>query len=109
MICKMCLKDKKLINAHIIPESFWRYMKPDERPFEIRSSNKGEYKERSHIGIYDKTILCGNCEQLFQIYDDYAQFILLPDPKKEDYISGPSGKIEGYKIENINYSNLKLF
>jgi len=105
----MCLEDKKLIKAHIIPEGFYRYIKTDSRPLEIRSNIKGEHKKRSYIGIYDNTILCGDCEKLFQRYDNYAQSLLLSDPGEEDYIINTEGRKRGYKLENVNYHNLKLF
>jgi len=105
----MCLEDKKLIDAHIIPKSFFKSIKIDNQPLEIHTNKKGEYTKRSHAGIYDKTILCGDCETLFQRYDDYAQSLLLPDAKEEDYILGPDGKRVGYILKNIDYCNLKLF
>lgn len=105
----MCLKNKKLVKAHIIPAGFYRYMKSDSRPLEIRSNITGEYKRRSHVGIYDNTILCGECEELFQKYDDYAQRLLLPDPKEAEYILNAKGEEEGCKLNNVNYNYLKLF
>jgi len=57
MICKMCFKNKTLINAHIIPASFYRYLKKGKtHPLEIHTNIKGEHKRRSCIGIYDKKI-----------------------------------------------------
>lgn len=109
MICKMCLEDRSLIKAHIIPASFYRYLKSDSRPLEILSSEKGKYKKRSRTGIYDNTILCEDCEKLFQKYDDYGQRILLPDPKEAEYVVNPKGEKEGYKLNNVNYDYLKLF
>lgn len=109
MLCRMCSEDKKLIDAHIIPAGFYRYIKSDSPFLEIRSSEKREYKKRSYIGIYDNTILCSDCEKLFQKFDDYAQSILLSEPKEEDYILNPNGKREGCKLESINYKLLKLF
>ena len=105
----MCLDEKELVDAHIIPASFYRYMKPDSRPFEIRSSEKGECKKRSQTGIYDKTILCDDCEKLFQECDDYTQDLLLPDPKGAKYIVNPKGEKEGCRLDNVNYNYLKLF
>jgi len=108
-VCKMCLENKKLVDAHIIPKSFYKSIKTDNQPLEIHTNKKGEYTKRSHTGIYDKTILCSGCEKLFQRYDDYAQNLLLPDAKEEDYILDPDGKRGGYKLENIDYHDLKLF
>lgn len=105
----MCLQNKKGVDAHVIPASFYRYMKSDNCPLEIRSSEKGEYKKRSYNGIYDNTILCKDCEKLFQEYDNYAQRLLLPNPKEAEYIVNPDGKKVGYKLNNVDYNYLKLF
>lgn len=105
----MCLENKKGVKAHIIPESFYRYIKVDNPFLEIRSSKKGKHKKRSYTGIYDNTILCADCEKLFQNFDNYAQSLLLPDFKKKDYILDSFGKERGCKLDNINYKYLKLF
>jgi len=110
MFCKMCFQDNPLIDAHIIPASFYRYLKRgDTRPLEIHTNVKGEYKRKSHIGIYDKNILCKDCEEIFQRCDEYAQRILPPDFKENNYITDNSGKKVGYKMENVNYNLLKMF
>jgi len=108
-ICKMCLKDKPLVKAHIMPYSFFRYIKdsPDEA-LEMRSTNS-PYKERSPKGIYDKTILCLDCEKIFGPYDDYAQKLLLPDFKKEGYVINEIGKRIGCILNDFDYTRIKLF
>ncbi len=112
MECKFCLKDKKLINAHIIPRCFFETMRDqgDNRPFQLLSNTTGEYLKKSQIGLYDKNILCEDCEKVFQKYDDYACKILLSNNINDnDYILGPNEKRIGYKLENVDYKNLKLF
>ena len=80
MICNLCLQDKKLIKAHIIPRAFFEYMRPLESknvPFDVLTNIEGKRNSISRIGIYDSNILCRECENLFQNYDDYGQNILL--------------------------------
>ena len=60
MECKFCLKDKKLIDAHIIPRCFYEAMRDqgDNRPFQLLSNIKNEHSQKLWIGSYDKNILC---------------------------------------------------
>ncbi len=112
MECKFCLKDKKLIDAHIIPRCFFEAMrdKEDNRPFQLLSNTKNEHSHKLWIGSYDKTILCEDCEKVFHKYDDYACKILLSNiGNNNDYILDPKGKKVGYKLENVDYKKLKLF
>ncbi|MBU2579279.1 hypothetical protein KKA09_04170 [Patescibacteria group bacterium] len=111
MECKFCLKDKKLIDAHIIPRCFFEAMrdKKDNRPFQLLSNTKNEYSQKLWIGLYDKNILCEDCEKVFQKYDDYACKALLSNIDESDYILDPNGNKIGYKLENVDYKKLKLF
>lgn len=70
-ICKLCLKHKKLIKAHIIPESFF-----GTDNFLI--TNESKYPKRRPIGIYDNTILCRDCDNVVgSKFDDYAKTVLI--------------------------------
>lgn len=106
----MCLQNKEGVDSHIIPASFYRSIKDgNKEPLEVHLLDEKKHKRRSYTGIYDATILCGDCERLFQDYDDYAQKLLLPNPNKAELISNQKGENKGYKLNNINYSYLKLF
>lgn len=111
MECKFCLKDKKLIDAHIIPRCFFEAMRDqgDSRPFQLLSNTQNEYPQKLWIGSYDKNILCEDCEKIFQKYDDYACKTLLSSINNSEYALDPSGNKIGYKLENVDYENLKLF
>ncbi len=111
MECKFCLKDKKLIDAHIIPRCFFEAMRDqkDNRPFQLLSNTQNEHSHKLWIGSYDKNILCEDCEKVFQKYDDYACKILLSNVNNSDYILNPNGNKIGYKLENVDYEKLKLF
>ena len=89
MLCKLCLQSKKLINSHIIPESFFgknTFLIAEDSPF----------KEKRPIGIYDKNILCAECDNFigkkdvasFNL-DDYEeiakQIILNPSYDCDDF------------------------
>lgn len=106
MVCKFCLKNKKLIKCHIIPTSFWQ---DNLDPYaEILSSNPESYPKKSQTGIYDTNLVCEDCERLFSPFDDYAYRLLLADiPSEKVFIYDE--KISTYVIENYDYNRLKLF
>lgn len=64
MICKGCGSDKKLIKAHIIPESFFAGLKTPGNHL-LMVSDTLKYPKRAPLGPYDKEILCHDCEQVF--------------------------------------------
>ena len=112
MKCKFCFKDKKPVDAHIIPRCFFETMRirGDNRSFQLLSNTKNEHPRKSRIGLYDNNILCKECENIFHDYDDYACKTLLSDIDKYDHILNPHNEKEiGYKLDNINYKILKLF
>lgn len=107
MICKGCNQNKKLVRAHIIPESFFRDLRGDENTLKLISNVKGEHTKKAPIGIYDKEILCRECEDKFQNLDDYAAKTLIGNTKIE--VLKKHNSLAGYKIPNIDYDLLKLF
>ena len=107
MICRGCNQDKKLVRAHIIPESFFRELRSEEGTLKLVTNTKGVYTKRAPIGVYDQEILCKDCEDLFQEVDDYAAKILLNSDNHEELLH--YGKLAGYRIKNINYILLKRF
>lgn len=112
MECKFCHKDKKLIDAHIIPRCFFEAMrdKGDNRPFELLSNTKNEHPRKLWIGSYDKNILCEGCEKVFQKYDDYACKILLSNTgNNSEHILDSNEKKVACKLKNVDCKKLKLF
>lgn len=108
MICKLCNKDKKLIKAHIIPESFYISIKKSDKTLQIYSGKEGEYPKRSQIGLYDQNILCNECEKSFHRYDDYGIKVLIRSSLKREYIKD-NNEIIGYILHGIDYRKFKLF
>ena len=108
MNCKGCGENKKLIKAHIIPESFWVGLRDGDTPPKLMTDKEGVYPKRLPIGVYDKNILCRDCEDKFQAVDDYAQQLLLREESNQEVLKH-NGTIAGYKIENFDYTLLKLF
>lgn len=75
----------------------------------LLSTAPDEYPKRRPIGIYDKTILCGDCENLFQTVDDYAPSFFLSEHEELNPIVDPSGKKVAYQIDNVDNEKIKLF
>lgn len=108
MQCQLCGLSKKLIKAHPIPESFFRQLRDDSGPPRLMTDRPGVFPKRAPIGIYDKTILCGSCEKIFQLWDDYAQLLLIQEFDTANKIED-SGKTLAYVFPRYDYAKLKLF
>lgn len=106
-ICRGCNQKKNLIKAHIIPESFFREINTSGQMSILIEGKKDSYIKRCPIGIYDQNILCPECENIFQMADDYAQDLLLKSSNKRRILFDGKGDI--YFFENYNYKLLKRF
>ena len=107
-ICKFCGKEKKLINAHIIPKNF--YIGLVDGKYIGINTKTGKYKYWQN-GNYDSNILCGECDNnILGEFDKESYRILLGDFSKYEKICiAPNYTI--YKITNdkFNYTKLRKF
>jgi hypothetical protein len=78
-ICKMCGNDRKLINSHIIPKSFWNIQKQGAEPLAVLSNRPGWRPVRSPIGEYDNNILCEQCDNQLGLFDQHVYEKLVLD------------------------------
>jgi len=109
MRCKMCEEDRKLVESHIIPRSFYEPFKGEEGEIPLIVTNvAGVYPKRSPIGVYDRKILCGQCEKIFMPWDTYGHRILFQEFKEENYAEIDGRKI-AYNLGSCDYQKLKLF
>ncbi|MBL4712219.1 MAG: hypothetical protein JKX75_06935 [Gammaproteobacteria bacterium] len=108
MKCRGCDKDKKLVKSHIIPESFFRGLRGEKESAKILSNRKDFHPKRSPIGIYDTEILCQDCEEIFQNYDDYGHSLLIKNEESLEKLIH-NGKLVAYRANDIDYDLLKLF
>lgn len=93
--CYFCGEVKKLCDAHISPKSFNYLRLPDEPPSRLTSNKKGFRSRRSQIGVYDKNILCADCDRYIGILDGYAAKELLQTTDKAFYsLDGRKGYFE---------------
>ena len=120
--CRLCLKEKKLIKAHIIPEFMYSGMKAEDDKnifFEVTydlDTNKSKPK-KVQTGEFDKNILCSDCDNriLGSNYERYAQKSMYgkginPEiaPICKNY-KNPNDGAEYSICTNIDYGKMKLF
>src|SRR5680860_1072410 len=118
--CRLCLQDKKLISAHIIPEFMYSRMKDEKNVFYEMHLKLNKEKIRSRkvqTGEFDKTILCEDCDNriIGANYEKYAQNSMYGKdidlelaPICKNYQNSNDGA--KYSIcKNIDYGKMKLF
>jgi hypothetical protein len=107
-LCKICGERSDFIDAHIIPRSFYPERARGPNPLLVVSTDEDERVRRSRVGVYDKRLICAECEKIFDPYDNYAAKLLLDniDDQKE---FRHSGDLLVYQIEDFDYLKLKLF
>lgn len=112
MTCKLCHKSRTLVKAHIYPEAFVRELHdPAHRglPTLIASDNCQDRPKRSQIGVYDKNILCSECESRLGKLDTYAaKFLIQGLDEACQPIEGGDTPL-GYFVTEYDYALLKLF
>lgn len=75
--CRLCDQERELVKAHAIPESFFRVLRSEGEVPVLVSNTKQPFPKRAPIGVYDKRILCDECERRFSHVDGYASEILI--------------------------------
>jgi hypothetical protein len=108
MKCRMCGENRKLIDAHIIPRSFYEPLKENGQIPRIITDKAGVYPKRSQTGAYDKEIVCGSCEQIFSPWDGYGYTFLFQDLDDANYIWDRQRAL-AYNFGKCDVEKLKLF
>lgn len=102
--CKLCDKEKELINAHIIPKWAFMYLYPEDTkdkgaPLNLIEKDK---HTRRPIGPYDQGILCSDCDNYLGNFDGYAKGVFLDSDLER------RGE-EAYLIKNVDFEKLQTF
>jgi hypothetical protein len=110
--CKLCGKRAKLVKAHIIPEAFYREVRGAQPGYldtmmELPVSGSG-YAKRRPVGPYDSQLVCRSCEELFQLWDEYAARILIHDFDSHFPIEAIDGRPRRVG-RDLDYAKFKLF
>lgn len=113
MICKLCEKDRPLIEAHIVPLCITRALLDPSGPMKLLSKEADIYPIKFPKGEYDKNILCGDCDGGFAGWEEYARDLLFDnfDSKYPRIVSSTaSDLVPGhFSIPKFDYGALKLF
>lgn len=113
--CKLCLKERKLRNSHIIPEFMYSriYDKNPKRYYEIKVEGKST---RSRIEQKGKReyLLCGSCEGKLSKYEKYMGEVWYGKGKNGTASLVKSSLIEDcrlfvYECAGLKYNLIKLF
>jgi hypothetical protein len=109
MKCRFCNLEKPLGDSHIIPKSFFPPKTGgDTRPNRLLSNKEGTYPKKMPIGVYDQTILCHECEKVFDPLDDYSQKLLLENESDHQPLLF-RGETIGFYLPKYDYDKLKKF
>ncbi|WP_378183838.1 hypothetical protein [Aquimarina sp. SS2-1] len=113
-ICRLCLKNKKLIKAHIIPDFIYNGMKDEKNVFHSIKGISDEIKPIPlQTGEFDKVILCEDCDNIILggKYERYAKSLVFSE--KLNLQTYPTYKAENGKdfsiLNDINYGKMRLF
>lgn len=110
-ICLLCGECKPLCQkSHIIPRRIYALIKLNSQE-SLKIYSQQSKSKQSQSGIQDKDILCSDCEQIFGVWDKYAQKLLknLKNGEHSHNIFNPSPSIKYIEIKNFDYKKLKLF
>jgi hypothetical protein len=109
--CKLCNQEKPLIKAHLFPKKYFvelRRGSSKKHMVEITVA-EGLNERFSQSGVYDTSILCGDCDNLkLGVYDSYS-YALFPPELDETKIQKVEPKIEQYPLEKVDAGKLKRF
>lgn len=109
--CKLCLNDKTLIKAHIVPDFMYKGMFNDEHYLIQINTNFDSKSKKIHTGYFDKDILCSECDnEIISRYETYAKFVMYSDNtniKKQARLLEDG--LKDILISNIDYTKFKLF
>jgi hypothetical protein len=75
--CKLCGEERPLIDAHIIPASFFRDAQLGPEVLQVLSNDPRQYPRRAPQGVYDQELVCESCERKFGPWDGYAAELLI--------------------------------
>jgi len=112
-ICKLCNDTLNLIGkSHIIPNFMYKGLFAENRKMRIANLKDLTKKpEIAETGIFEKNILCENCETRFSKHERYAShFFKGPTPSNIQFEKRRSS--DGQRtifVSGIDYGKLKLF
>jgi hypothetical protein len=107
--CSLCRLNRKLINAHAIPEAFFRELRVDGEIPLLVSGEQGHFPKKAPIGVYDEGILCEVCEPTFGPVDAYGINVFLKDFDSDFKPLSRDGETAGFESATVDPRRLLQF
>jgi len=107
--CRLCLQERKLVKAHIIPAAFFRDLRIQDDELLVLGSGPDGAAKRAPLGVYDRTILCRECEETFSDLDDYGITILLRNFGRVFAPISDKGETIAYQTNSVDQELLLRF
>lgn len=108
-LCRLCGAERTLVNAHAIPEAFFREVRVGPASPILVSAEEGQFPRKSPIGVYDNGILCEVCEPKFGSIDDYGINVLLKDFRKYFRPVVDGERLAGFESTTVDPERLLQF
>lgn len=102
--CRLCHRSLHLCNSHILPEFVYKDVYDASHKYYEITGTADERNRRRRKGAREY-LLCRDCEDRFQVHEDYAYKMLFSN---NTVLSFPTGDGKAI-ITDINYESLKLF
>lgn len=107
MMCKLCLKEGKLQNSHIIPEFFYKPLYDEKHRFHVLSNMKAKRNTRLQKGAREK-LLCKDCENKFSFFERYVSHVFNGIKPIESEKKGVFVYFKGYDFNKLNKFALSI-
>lgn len=107
MVCRLCLQEKELIKAHVIPRFLFKDIFSGNKIYETSFNNLSQ-RTVEQDAAYDYSMLCTDCDSLIGKYETYAaNTIYRKGPRNYEVIN--QREFDTIIIKDIDYKKFKLF
>lgn len=111
MYCRLCRREftssDREIKSHIIPEFFFRILRKEEGSFFRFETRPGQAPYPLQTGIFEKNILCRDCEEEFSRVETYVSQLLYY--RDQSSMTSPEFFYDRIIFKNIDYKKMRLF
>ncbi|RTR31659.1 hypothetical protein [Shewanella atlantica] len=104
MKCKLCGKERPLRQSHIIPEFAFSPLYDEKHRFNEISLDVKRRNRFKQKGVRER-LLCGQCEQFFSKYEQYASTVISRYRKSLEFRQ--VGDL--FHLKGFDYNKLKIF
>jgi hypothetical protein len=106
--CRFCGQSKPLIRAHIVPRSLYPIVEPHGRRKIMSSSTPNERAIQLQNGLYDDSLVCADCEGIWDKYDAYAKRFFVDNYAQGQEVGDGKGA-RGLIFTGADHRLIKLF